>query len=134
GAYTFPRYILHTYPGSMVDAVEIDPAVVRANVAAMGLTTDTQVRTIIGDARQLVEQRAGSPAYDLVYGDAFNDFSVPWHLTTREFNEKIKKLLTPYGVYMMNIIDVYESDDTALREAQKEIDADTLADASKQDR
>ena len=33
--------------------------------------------------------------YDLIFGDAFNDFSVPWHLTTQEFNEKIKKMMTP---------------------------------------
>jgi hypothetical protein len=43
-----------------------------------------------------------------VYGDAFNDLSVPWHLTTREFSEQVRELLTPgEGVYLVNIIDVY---------------------------
>jgi hypothetical protein len=35
---------------------------------------------------------------------------------------------------MINIIDVYESDATALRKAEAEIDSDDRADASKQDR
>jgi hypothetical protein len=45
--------------------------------------------------------------FDFIFGDAFNDFSVPWHLTTHEFNHKIKQLLAPNGVYMINIIDNY---------------------------
>ena len=46
--------------------------------------------------------------YDFVYGDAFNDFSVPWHLTTREFSEKISSLLHPTeGIYLVNLIDIY---------------------------
>ena len=44
-------------------------------------------------------------AYDIVVGDAFNDVSVPYHLTTREFNEEVRKLLTPDGLYAMNIVD-----------------------------
>src|SRR5262249_55619278 len=79
----------------------------------------TRVRTHIGDARNFVDDRireneklaaAGKPpiTYDFVYGDAFNDLSVPWHLTTREFSERIARLLTPgQGVYLVNIIDIY---------------------------
>jgi hypothetical protein len=48
--------------------------------------------------------------FDFVYGDAFNDFSVPFHLVTREFTEKIRDVLRPEtGVYMVNIIDIYAS-------------------------
>ena len=43
--------------------------------------------------------------YDLVVGDAFNDLSVPFHLTTLEFNEKVARHLTPHGVYLVNLID-----------------------------
>jgi hypothetical protein len=46
--------------------------------------------------------------YDFIYGDAFNDLSVPWHLTTREYSEKVARLLTPgLGVYLINLIDIY---------------------------
>jgi hypothetical protein len=45
--------------------------------------------------------------YDFIFGDAFNDLSVPYHLTTREFTGKLRTLLKPSGVYMINIIDIY---------------------------
>jgi len=47
---------------------------------------------------------------DFVYGDAFNDYSVPFHLVTREFSENVKEILRPdTGIYMINIIDIYIS-------------------------
>jgi hypothetical protein len=98
---------------------ELDPAVKLAVQLEMGLPADedTQVKTFIGDARNFVDdqlqankerRRIGqSPVmYDFVYGDAFNDFSVPWHLTTREFSQKVKQLLNPDGVYLVNVIDI----------------------------
>ena len=110
GSYTFPRYLQHVYPGTSADVAEIDPAVTRANHAVLGLARDTPIKTTWGDARQFVEKRRGKVQYDLIFGDAFNDFSVPWHLTTREFNDKIADLLAPDGLYMINIIDLYLSD------------------------
>ena len=74
-----------------------------------------------------MERHQDSKQYDLIFGDAFNDFSVPWHLTTREFNEKIAKMMSPTGVYMINIIDVYESDATALEKAEKIIAGKKIA-------
>ncbi len=123
GAYCFQRHMQKAYPGTAVDVAEIDPAVTRANQMATGLPPDGEstIKTYWGDARQFVELHQDTKKYDIVFGDAFNDFSVPWHLTTREFNEKIKKMLTPNGVYMINIIDVYFSNEEAERRAQKEI-------------
>ncbi len=111
GAYAFQRYILNKYPGSTADVAEIDPAVLKANKTALGLPQDTPITTHLGDARQYVERNAGGDKrFDIVFGDAFNDFSVPWHLTTREFNDKLAAMMTPDGVYMINIIDKYISD------------------------
>jgi spermidine synthase len=113
GSYTFPRYLQHTYPGTASEIAEIDPAVTAANRAALWLPEDPTIQTTWGDARQFVERNQDDKQYDMIFGDAFNDFSVPWHLTTREFNDKLAKMLTPDGVYMINIIDLYESDDEA---------------------
>ena len=110
GAYTFQRYILNKYPGSVAEVAEIDPAVTEANFRALGLPRDTPIVTHLGDARQFVERNQDKKQFDIVFGDAFNDFSVPWHLTTREFNDKLARMIEPDGVYMINIIDVYESD------------------------
>ncbi len=95
GAYCFQRHMRFAYPGTSVDVAEIDPAVTRANHMATGLPRDTPIQTHCGDARQFVDLSQDTQKFDIVFGDAFNDFSVPWHLTTREFNEKIKKMLSP---------------------------------------
>ena len=121
GAYCFQRHMQYAYPGTAVDVAEIDPAVTRANFMATGLPRNTKIQTYWGDARQFVELHQDTKKYDIVFGDAFNDFSVPWHLTTREFNEKIKKMLTPNGVYMINIIDAYMSDAEAENRAESQI-------------
>ena len=132
GAYCFQRHMQYAYPGTGVDVAEIDTAVTNANWLATGLPKDTPIKTYWGDARQFVELNQDTKQYDLVFGDAFNDFSVPWHLTTREFNDKIKKMLTPNGVYMINIIDVYESDEHAEKSAQKKIDEEKITDPAEQ--
>lgn len=121
GAYTFQRYILNKYPGSVAEVAEIDPAVTRANHMALGLPRDTPILTHLGDARQFVERNQDRKQFDIVFGDAFNDFSVPWHLTTREFNDKLAKMMAPDGVYMINIIDVYESDARSVSKAEAEL-------------
>jgi MFS family permease len=110
GAYTFQRYMQHSYAGTEVDVAEIDPAVTHANWTALGLPRETPIKTTWGDARQFVERHQHDKQYDIVFGDAFNDFSVPWHLTTEEFNQKLARMLSPTGVYMINIIDAYQSD------------------------
>jgi spermidine synthase len=69
------------------------------------------------DARNHVEDliRArrsgkGPPPFDFVYGDAFNDYSVPFHLVTREFALHIRELLHPQrGIYLLNVIEIYNS-------------------------
>ena len=40
-----------------------------------------------------------------MFGDAFNDYQIPYHLTTREFAQKIRNLLTPRGLYLVLVID-----------------------------
>jgi MFS family permease len=135
GAYTFQRHMQYAYPGTGVDVAEIDRAVTNANYQATGLPRDnTTIKTHWGDARQFVDRNQDSKQYDLIFGDAFNDFSVPWHLTTHEFNDKIAKMMSPTGVYMINIIDLYESDTVALKKAEKIIESKKIEDAVEQDR
>jgi hypothetical protein len=134
GAYAFQRHMQYAYPGTKVDVAEIDPAVTNANYQATGLPRETTIHTHWGDARQFVERNQDSKKYDIIFGDAFNDFSVPWHLTTREFNDKIAKMMNPAGVYMINIIDVYESDSVARKKAEKIIDKEKVTDQAEKDR
>ena len=114
GAYTFPRFIDTVLPGSEIVVAEIDPAVTRAARRALFLESNPRIKIIHGDARITVRRlledvRAGRrPPFDCIFGDAFNDLSVPYHLTTREFNEQLRGLLTRDGIYLMNIIDDFD--------------------------
>jgi hypothetical protein len=38
-------------------------------------------------------------------GDAFNDLAVPFHLTTKEFNERVRAWLAVDGSYVVNLVD-----------------------------
>lgn len=120
GGFVFPRWIEIRYPKSThIDVAELDPAVKKAVQEAMGLPDDdeTLIRTLIGDARNVTddllrEQKNGTDEnrllYDFVYGDAFNDLGVPWHLTTLEYTRKVSQLLDPdHGVYLVNVIDIW---------------------------
>ena len=116
GGYVFPRYIEKVWPGSRIDVVEIDPAVTKAAMHAFGLQKDTTINTINMDARnyvdKLLEQKHSGeeiPQYDFIYGDAFNDFSVPFQLVTRQFNEKLSAILSNDGVYIINVVDIFDS-------------------------
>jgi spermidine synthase len=105
GSYTFPRWVLHEWPGSRIDVAEIDPLVVETNYKVLGLPRYTSIRSFPADARKVVDDLAVGARYDLIIGDAFNDLSVPFHLTTLEFNEKIARHIKPSGLYLVNLID-----------------------------
>ena len=115
GGYVYPRYVEKMWPGSLIEVVEIDPGVTKAATAAFGLERNTTIKTITMDARNYVEgllqqqrQSGERKIYDFVYGDAFNDYSVPYQLMTKEFNDKISNILTSDGLYLLTIIDIYD--------------------------
>jgi len=108
GGYTFPRFIEATYPKACIDVVEVDPMVTRVSRLYMGLSPETRIRTFNEDARWFVMNRQKGALYDFIFEDAFNDLSIPYHLTTREFAQELKKLLRPDGLLLTNVIDRFE--------------------------
>jgi tetratricopeptide (TPR) repeat protein len=115
GGYVFPRYVEKIWPGSRIDVVEIDPGVTEAAMQAFGLERDTTINTFTMDARNYVNQllereeaQGQKTKYDFIYEDALNDYSVPYQLTTKEFNDKIARILTDDGVYMVELIDIFD--------------------------
>ncbi len=113
GGYVFPRYLKKHWPGGQVDVVEIDPGVTEAAMAAFGLDRDTFINTFHLDARNYVDEvlrdEGTELRYDFIYCDAINDYSVPFQLVTKEFNEKIYRLVSEDGLYMLNLIDTYNN-------------------------
>jgi len=115
GGYVFPRYVENNWPRSLIEVVEIDPGVTKAAIQAFGLQPDTPIKTITMDARNYVDRilqqqtrTASKKNYDFIYGDAFSDYSAPYQLLTKEFNDKIAAILTDAGVYMLTVIDIYD--------------------------
>ena len=104
GGYTLPRYLEVTYPDSVIEVIEIDPEVTGVAFEYLGIQPDTRIVTYNEDARMAVP-RLPNGEYDLVVGDAFNDITVPYHLTTREFNEQIMALLNEQGIYAISVAD-----------------------------
>ncbi len=105
GGYTFPRCARILMPETSVDVVEIDPGVTQAAYDFLGLDPALGIRPHHMDGRQYVAERAGPGTFDLVMTDAVNDFSVPSHLLTVEYNDAVKRTLAPGGAYLLTVID-----------------------------
>lgn len=102
GGFTMPGYLRATRPGTSNTVLEIDDTLVEIGRTQLALSPETEV--IVDDAR--ISARAlGTDSADVVIGDAFSGASVPWHLTTVEFIEEIRRILDRGGVYVMNVID-----------------------------
>jgi spermidine synthase len=109
GSYTFPRWAQVEWPKCQIKVAEIDPLVVEANYQALGLPRDTAIRTVTMDARNAVDDLPAGEQYDFFFGDAFNDLSTPFHLTTVEFARMVSNHLKDDGAFLVNIIDSYDS-------------------------
>jgi spermidine synthase len=105
GGYTFPRYLQTVLPESHIVVTEIDPGVTWAAHEWLGLPDDTAIVSYNEDARRYLVTNGEEQSYDVVFGDAFNDYSVPYHLTTLEFAQLVDYVLRDDGIYMANIID-----------------------------
>ncbi|HET8773727.1 MAG TPA: fused MFS/spermidine synthase [Thermoanaerobaculia bacterium] len=107
GGYTLPRLVEREYPHARVDVAEIDPAVTRVARRWFGLSRNGRMRTINQDARWFAMRAPEEGVYDAIFIDAFNDLSVPYHLTTRELTQRLHELLRADGVLAANVIDDY---------------------------
>ncbi len=105
GGYTIPRYIEAKYPEAEMDVVEIDPEVTRVVHQYLGISEKTKIRSHNMDGRWFVMNCREKKTYDFIFGDAFNDLSIPYHLTTKEFALQLKELLKPDGLLLANVID-----------------------------
>jgi predicted membrane-bound spermidine synthase len=108
GGYTFPRFLEAKFPAAEIDVVEIDPEVSEASRRFLGISPDSKIRTFNEDGRWFAMNRNGKARYDFIFKDVFNDLSIPYHLTTREFAEQMKALLKDDGILITNVIDRWE--------------------------
>ena len=86
--------------GWRIDAVEIDPVVVRVAYEHFGLEP-SEARVFTMDGRQFLNAEEGN--YDVIAMDAFGSSSIPFHLVTRESFGLVASRLNPGGIFALNL-------------------------------
>ena len=104
GGFTLPRWLLATRPGSEAQVLEVDEELIEFDEERLGLRPTPGLKIRAGDARMEILDLPDDSA-DLVVGDAFGNLSVPWHLTTAEWTDEVRRVLKPGGLYALNMID-----------------------------
>lgn len=107
GGYSFPKHILSEYRDVSIDVVELDPGVTDTAKKYFALHDDPNLTIYHEDARTFLN-RAGRDKlepYDAVLMDTFSSaIVIPFQLTTVEAGAKLRSLLKPDGVLIVNII------------------------------
>jgi spermidine synthase len=109
GGFVFPRFVQAKYRGQITVA-EIDPAVIQVARDELGLRTSPRFDVLSDDARVALRALPRTRRFDAVFGDAFDDYEVPYHLTTREFDALVARRLRTHGIYVLNVIDAVHYD------------------------
>lgn len=107
GALSIPRYVAATRPGSRQQVVEFEPALVELVREALPLPRDASIRIRYGDAREtLGHLPSGLRGHiDVIVVDVFSGARTPAHVTSAEFFEQLRGLLSPTGVVITNAAD-----------------------------
>ena len=104
GSYSIPKAFLNDLPHATVDVSEIEPSLVELAEKYFNLPKDNpRLNHFIEDGRRHL--RDAKEPYDVIFGDAYHSlYSVPTHLTTKEFFSTVHDKLKPQGIFIMNII------------------------------
>lgn len=124
GGGSFPKRLYRDFPQVVVDAVDIDPEVLRIARQYFQVPEDSRLRLYARDGRRFVRETTGQ--YDLIVLDAYNSDTIPFHLATREFYRELEKRLAPGGVVVSNIIGVLRGPRSAFFRAMYRTLAETF--------
>jgi len=102
GGGQMSNYLFDRFEGIEIDAVDIDPEVIRLARRYFGVPKSPRYRTHAADGRLFVEQ-AGDARWDMVILDAFRGVFVPYHLKTVEYYQSLLQHLAPGGVVVANL-------------------------------
>ncbi|WP_185972516.1 spermidine synthase [Georgenia yuyongxinii] len=99
-----PRALEARRPGSRQLAVEIDEELARLVREWFDLPRAPRLRIRTGDARVVTEGLADG-AWEVVVRDVFDGGTVPRHVRTVEAARHVHRVLTPGGLYLVNLTD-----------------------------
>jgi spermidine synthase len=89
--------------GVSIDAVDIDPEVLRLAREYFGVKEDERTRLIAADARPFLA--TATKRWDFIEIDLFHGGpEMPFYVATREFFTLVSARLAPHGVVMMNVL------------------------------
>lgn len=101
GGGSLAKWLAQHWPELDLDVVEMDPAVVHAAEEYFEYAPPSNHHVYVQDARTFL--RSTQVQYDVVWVDAFARHLIPFHLTTREFFQELRKHVTPDGAVAVNL-------------------------------
>jgi spermidine synthase len=126
GAGGMVQFMNDVFQKTFVEAVEIDPVVVRLANEFFGTKDSSKLKIHTADAFDFIEKRKGGDLFDVVYMDAF--LRAPEatgldrktkRLKTVSFLEDIAAILTENGAVAFNLIEAEKSTPADLESIQK---------------
>jgi len=101
GGGSIPKFLLKAFPEVQIDVIELDPEVADVARRFFQVPKDPRLKITVMDGRVFLTRSRDK--YDIIFLDAYNDDSIPFHLCTLEFVQIVKKALNPGGVAVSNI-------------------------------
>jgi len=107
GAFTLPRYVEATRPGSRQQVVEIESDLVDFVRANLPWSPRAQIKVRHGDARSVLAKFPPGlrGSVDLLVIDIFSGARTPAHVTSLEFYTEAVSLLADDGIVLVNVAD-----------------------------
>jgi spermidine synthase len=107
GAFTLPRYVEATRPGSRQQVVELESDLVDFVRSELPWSPRAQIRVRHGDAREVVGKFPPGlrGSVDLLVIDIFSGARTPAHVTSLEFYREAVTLLSDEGIVLVNVAD-----------------------------
>ena len=103
GGATLQKTLAALLPDTVIDTVEIDPAVGKVAARYFGYQQGPRQRLFLEDGRAYIERaHRDGLQYDMVMLDAFDVDYIPEHLMTLEFLRHVRGILAPGGVAVAN--------------------------------
>jgi predicted membrane-bound spermidine synthase len=97
---TAARQLTAAYGGVQIDGVEIDPRIIEVGRRYFAMT-EPNLNAVAADGRFYLDRARND--YDLVVIDAYRQPYIPFHLTTREFFQDVRRHLSATGVVVVNV-------------------------------
>ena len=105
GAFTLPRYVAATRPGSTQLVVEHDAELVAVVLDRLPLPAHADIEVLVDDARNAVVALETPPPFDAVVVDLYTRLDAPAFVDEPEFMAECVRLASPGSLVVVNVAD-----------------------------